>query len=196
MNDAVTAPHQVNEAQIEPRQIAQQQRIAEVLGRVHDDGRTRYLPHGLVQPARELVVGVEGAGQPAGRARAGDPGDIAVPVNGRTQADDLVNVQLVPSAEPGLADAGPEGAVPEPGPAPAAVIPLQAPAPDELKLADREESRDAGEHPVEQGAAASPGTTDIDQGRTRHGVRPGHLATGITSLSCERLRLARPSAWP
>src|ERR1017187_6457216 len=132
----MAAADQVDQAQIEAGKLAQHQRVADVLRRVHDHRRAGSIPNGLIEPVGKLRVLARGGCQLGAAAQPSERRDIAVPVDDRAQPDRLVDIELVPAAKADLADLSPERALAKARAAAAAVVALQAAMPDEFSLAD------------------------------------------------------------
>src|ERR1017187_6153247 len=132
----MAAADQVDQAQVEAGKLAQHQRIADVLRRVHDHRSAGGFPHGLIEPVGKFRVLARGGSQLGAAAQPGELRDIAVPVHDRAEPDRLIDVELIPAAKANLADLRPERALTKAGAAAAAVVALQTALPDEFSLAD------------------------------------------------------------
>src|ERR1022692_3381163 len=164
---AMAAPDEVDETQVDATDVAQQQGIADMFGRIDDDAGARDLAHGRVQALGQRTVGGDGRLQGPLRPQAGQPVQVTMPVHRGAQRYCLAGVDLVPPAERGVADLIPERAVVKALAAAAAIVAPHAPLPDEDELAHGPVARHAGEDPLEQGAAAARRTADVHDGRAR-----------------------------
>ncbi len=89
-------------------------------------------------------------------------GQVSISVDGESQRDSLIRVELAPSAESHLPDALPEGTGLEGLSAPAELVVTQPPVPKVDGLADVENPWELAQRPLQQGGPAASLATDVD----------------------------------
>src|SRR6185312_17476167 len=95
-----------------------------------------------VEPTVEVAVFVQRPGVLGGRGRAGQPRHVPGAVDGRLDREHMVDVELVPAAERGLADRLPVRAAGERLTAAASLVVTQPALPQVHRLADRADPGD------------------------------------------------------
>ena len=117
---------------------------------------------GPVEPGQDvgvpLEVGLRLRPEPGGDHR----GDVAVPVDPVLKGQHLLRVDLVPSAEGGLADPGPELALGDGHAAAAELAFDEAALPDEDDLAGRAEAGQLAEDALDERGAAAAEASDVE----------------------------------